>query len=130
MRTLWTSRDINAPAETLWGLLVDLQEWPSWGPSVRSAELHSETFGSGSTGAVTTLVGVEVPFEITDFDDGTRWSWKVAGIPATNHTVESLGPNRCRVGFGVPWVAAPYLAVCEVAVRRLEKIATTTEVAK
>jgi hypothetical protein len=37
--------------------------------------------------------------------------------------VEALGPDRCRVGFGVPWVAAPYLLVCRAAIIRIRRIA-------
>lgn len=48
----------------------------------------------------------------------------VAGVPATDHTVESLGPDRCRVSFGAPWVAVPYLAVCRLASSRLDGLAT------
>ncbi|MFN3216539.1 MAG: hypothetical protein ACE367_08600 [Acidimicrobiales bacterium] len=49
-------------------------------------------------------------------------SWKVAGVPATSHAVEALGDDRCRAGFGVPVAAAPYLAVCALALRRIERI--------
>ena len=78
---------------------------------------------------MTTLLRVRLPFEITAHTDGTRWAWKVAGVPATDHTVQALGPERCRVGFGVPWPAAPYLAICRMALGRLESIATLGRVA-
>ena len=105
-------------------MLTNLDSWPGWGPSVRQAELHTAGLGAGATGVVTTVLGLRLPFEITSYEDGERWAWRVAGVPATDHTVQSLGPSRCRVGFGVPWPAAPYLAVCRVALRRLASIAT------
>jgi len=120
MKKLWACREIEAPAEELWRLLSDPERWPEWGPSVRSAALDGDIFERGATGTVTTAVGVDLTFEITDHTDGQSWAWKVASIPATHHRVEELGSNRCRVGFGVPWIAAPYLAVCEIALRRLE----------
>lgn len=123
VKKLWVRREIDASAGVLWDLLTDLQRWPDWGPSVRSAKLHDGVFEQGATGAVTTAVGIELGFEITDHEAGERWAWKVAGVPATEHSVESLGPARCRVGFGVPWAAAPYLAVCQVALRRLVALA-------
>ena len=95
---------------------------------MRSARLHDERFEQGATGTVTTPVGIELGFEITDYVDGSLWAWKVAGVPATTHTVESLGADRCRVGFGVPWVAAPYLAACKIALRRLEALAVDAAV--
>jgi hypothetical protein len=116
-------RDIAAPAHVSWHLLTDVTQWPEWGPSVRSARLHEDGFGLGSTGVVSTVLGVDLPFEITAFDPGVRWAWKVAGVPATDHTVTALGPDRSRVGFGVPSIAAPYLAVCRRALTRLEGLA-------
>lgn len=119
---LWVHREIDAPAEVLWDLLASPDRWPEWGPSVRHAELDGDRLDTGATGVVTTALGVRLPFEITS-SDGMRWSWKVAGVPATDHSVEGLGPARCRVGFGVPWPAAPYLAVCRMALGRLESLA-------
>ena len=36
----------------------------------------------------------------------------------------AAGPDWCRVSFGAPWVAAPYLAVCRMALSRLDGLAT------
>ena len=123
MRTVWVHREIDAPAERLWALLTDLEAWPEWGPTVRGAELRSERLEAGAVGTVTTAIGVEVGFEVTAYEEGARWAWRVAGVPATDHTVEALGANRCRVGFGVPWPAGPYLAVCQIALQRLHQLA-------
>lgn len=125
MTRLWTRRTIDAPAEVLWALLTETEYWPAWGPTVRAGEIDGERFESGATGTVTTAVGIDLPFEITSFEPGVQWSWKVAGVPATDHRVEALGPDRCRVGFGVPPLVAPYLVVCQVALRRLDALATT-----
>lgn len=127
VKKLWVRREIEAPPGVVWNLLTNLGSWPLWGPSVRKAELGDERFGLGARGTVTTVMGFGLPFEITAFDDGARWAWRVAGVTATDHTVDSLGDNRCRVGFGVPWPAALYLAVCRVALRRLESMAAEEE---
>ncbi len=116
-------RDIDAPAERLWELLTDPVHWPSWGPSVRGASLNADRLEAGATGRVTTVLGAELGFEITWFEPGRGWGWSVAGVGATDHRVESRGPNRCRVGFGVPWPAAPYLGVCRLALQRLDTLA-------
>lgn len=107
----------------MWRVLTDLDRWAEWGPSVRAATLDSERFEAGATGTVTTAIGVTLPWKVTEYVDGERWGWKVAGIPATHHTVEALDDDRCRAGFDVAWPAAPYLTVCAVALRRIAALA-------
>jgi Polyketide cyclase / dehydrase and lipid transport len=124
VRLVWVWRDVDAPAGEVWELLVDTDQWPAWGPSVRAVMARPRRLGPGSTGTVTTRFGFDVPFEVTAYDDGVRWAWKVAGVPATDHRIELRGPQRCRVGFGVPWPAAPYLAMCRWALCRLDALAT------
>lgn len=124
MRRLHVSRTIDAPAAVVWDLLVDVQRWPQWGPTVRSATIDDDHLRLGSQGSVSTVAGVTLPFEITHFAPGRSWSWKVAGVDATDHEVHELGASRCRLTFGVPFVAAGYLVVCRVALRRLDEMAT------
>ncbi len=124
MKQLWVRRDIDAPAPVVWELLVNPECWPRWGPSVRGAVLDGCDLRLGSRGVVTTVGGLRMPFEITAYERGARWAWTVAGVPATDHTVEPMGPDGCRVGFGAPALAAPYLAVCRMALSRLDGLAT------
>lgn len=127
MKQRWVYAEIDAPAAAVWGLLVDLDAWPRWGPSVRRASVDGGALAAGARGKVTTALGVSLPFEVTAFEPGVGWAWKVGGIEATDHRVESLGAHRCRVGFGVRWPAAPYLVVCRVALGRLERLAAEGE---
>lgn len=123
MRHLWVSAEFDVPAATLWQLLVDPDVWPQWGPSVRSAVVESDVLELGARGTVDTALGLTLPFRIAKFEPGTSWSWTVGGIPGTDHRVESLGLRKYRVGFGVPWPAAPYLAICRIALGRLNRLA-------
>jgi hypothetical protein len=117
------SRTLAAPPDEVWRLLVEVENWPRWGPTVSQVRLdHSGgRIHEGSTGMVVPPIGVPLPFRVTDFVEGHRWSWRVAGVPATSHRVEAVGAGA-RVTFGVPWWAPAYLAVCELALRRLERL--------
>jgi len=118
-----TSLDIPVPAAVAWRLLTDTEAWPRWGPSVRAVDAPARRIGPGMRGRVKTALGLWLPFGITDWEAGRRWSWRVAGVPATDHVVERLGPGRCRVAFAVPRWAPFYLPVCRAALRRLRDIA-------
>lgn len=114
-------RFIAAPPAAAWDLLVDVAAWPIWGPSVRRALLLDGATGLslGTRGDVWTAVGVRMPFVITEFEPGHRWTWRVSGVPATGHQVTPT-PGGCRVRFEVPWWATAYLPVCAVALSRIE----------
>jgi len=120
-------RDIDAAATTVWAILTDTTAWPVWGPTVRGALLSDggNRIGPGSTGRVATAVGVWLPFEITDWDEGRRWAWRVAGVAATAHAVDADGAvtQRCRATIEVPSWAPFYAPVCRIALGRIARLA-------
>ncbi len=118
---LRVARRVDAPADAVWDVLVSVAEWPDWGPSVTAVEAPGEGLGPGTRGSVRTVGGLRLPFEVTGFVPGRYWSWKVGGVTATDHLVEPLGPDACRLSFGVPAVAFPYLLVCRVAIGRIAR---------
>jgi hypothetical protein len=116
--------DVAAPAERAWRELVELDRWPQWGPTVRSARLDggADRVSAAATGSVQTVVGLWLPFRVDGWrEDGSRasWSWSVAGVPATEHSVVTTGPATCRVEMSVPWWASGYLGVIALALRRI-----------
>ena len=118
--------DVDAPSEAAWQELTQLRNWPHWGPTVRAARLDDggERVSAGATGSVQTPLGVWLPFRVEEYDDGDprrSWSWRVAGVPATTHTVVALGPSRCRVEMSVPWLAPAYLGVVALALGRIRR---------
>ncbi|RYJ05356.1 MAG: SRPBCC family protein [Actinomycetales bacterium] len=118
-------RDVEAPPDVVWRLLVDLDVWPRWGPSVRRAELtNGPELRLGSRGRVWTPVGLPLPFEVTAFEPGRHWAWSVAGVPATHHGVEPRGDGT-RLSMSAPTWAPAYLPVLATALRRIDRIATT-----
>jgi len=117
------SRNVRALPEHVWHVLVDVDAWPRWGPTVTRAEVdHGGPIRLGSTGRIWTPFGIALPFKIIEFDEGRCWKWEVAGIPATRHTVEPAD-GGCRVAFGAPWWATAYLPVCIIALDRIARMA-------
>lgn len=110
---------ISSPSQAVWNLLVDTSRWAEWGPSLRGVECSDHILTPLSSGRIKTVLGFSVPFAVTHFEQGKAWSWRVFGVPATTHSVESLGKNRCRLRFGVPIPAFPYLFICLIAIRRI-----------
>jgi uncharacterized protein YndB with AHSA1/START domain len=116
-------RFVDAAPEVVWSVLVDLEAWPQWGPSVQRAELaESGPLRLHSHGKVWTPLGVALPFTITEFEENKRWAWEVAGIGATSHEVRP-SDGGSRVSFSVPWWAPAYLPVCAVALQRIAALA-------
>jgi uncharacterized protein YndB with AHSA1/START domain len=118
------SREIASPPDVVWRLLTHVADWPRWGPTVAGAAVPGGVIGPGARGTVRTMVGVSLPFEITQFDAGRSWAWSVAGVPATTHRVTPT-VNGCVVTFEVPWWAPGYLAVCALALRRIGRLAAS-----
>ncbi len=115
--------DIHAPADRVWGLLTEFRAWPGWGPSVRGVESEAEAVAPGVTGRVRTALGIWLPFEIEDFEEGRYWDWSVAGLRATGHRVSPLSADRTRVVFTVSRLYLPYVPVLGWGLRRLKRIA-------
>lgn len=118
-RRLLAGRVLEASAERVWDLLTDTERWPEWGPSVRAVQSSDRHIRTGTTGRIRTPVGVTVPFEITHCEE-YRWTWTVARVPATGHSVEPLGENRCRVAFELSPLLTGYVPVCQRALDHIE----------
>ncbi|BBZ63270.1 hypothetical protein MMON_45710 [Mycolicibacterium monacense] len=119
---LTVDRVVNASPAEVWSVLIDLDAWPKWGPTVAGAELLDGTeLGLGERGKVYTPVGIPLPFTITEFEPGRRWSWQVAGIPATAHGVEPTEAGT-RLYMGAPVWAGAYLPVLAVALQRIDRM--------
>ena len=117
------SRIIEAPAETVWRIFTDTTLWPAWGPSVVAVDAPERHIARGMRGTVKTSLGPSVPFEITRCDPPYRWHWKVAGVEATGHHIEAIGPSRCRASFTLPALAAPYALICKRALEKIDALA-------
>lgn len=121
-RWLEVSKIVEAPAADAWALLVDTERWPSWGPSITAVDCATRMLGAHGHGRVRTVLGGWLPFEVTSFEEGRAWAWRVGGIRATGHRVDPLGPSRCRVTFEVPALAFLYVVPCRIALRRIARL--------
>ena len=116
------SRSFRRPCTRIWELLTDTTTWPQWGASVTAVDCDSRFIRQGTEGRVKTAVGIWLPFSITEYQEGQFWSWKVAGIPATGHRVETQEDGLCKVTFEVPLLAVPYTYICNIALDRIARI--------
>lgn len=115
-------KSINATQEAVWTLITDTSRWTQWGPSVSEVNSTDRYIRKGTRGKVKLPIGIWIPFLITDYEDKRYWSWSVWGIRATGHRIEPLDEKKCVITFEVPTLAAPYLLVCWIAIRRIESI--------
>jgi uncharacterized protein YndB with AHSA1/START domain len=121
-RRIVVERRVDAPAEAVWDVFRDTDLWPEWGPSVQAVECEDRYVSEGTTGRVRVL-GAWIPFEVTSCTD-RRWTWDVAGIPATGHRV---GEDPVTAAFEVPVAAAPYTLVCRRALEKISALAANAE---
>jgi len=115
-------RHIEASGDRVWDLITDTRRWPLWGPSVRMVDCPQRYIDAGCSGRIRTPIGLWLPFRVTVFEPGIYWDWRVAGIRATGHRVERVGPARCRLAFTVPIWAAVYGPVCHLALLRIDRL--------
>ena len=121
-----TSLAINAPVETLWGLLTDTSRWPEWGPSMDEVRCSDTVIRRGSRGTIKlTNLPIHLPFEVTVCDpERLFWSWRVLGLEATSHQIKRPPHGPPEVIFGVPSpLLVPYLGVCRLALHRIASLA-------
>ena len=123
MNDITRSTVIDAPPEAVWPLITRFDWWPTWGPTVSGVTSASREVAPQVRGRVTTPVGVSLPFEITEFEAGHNWSWRVAGRRATGHRIELLPDGRTNVVFTAPAHWGPYGVVLSAGLRRLKALA-------
>ncbi|NND01479.1 MAG: hypothetical protein HKN91_01705 [Acidimicrobiia bacterium] len=127
MKQVGVGVDIAAPTEIVWDLIARFEHWPDWGTTISKVTVDhdivaSEVVAPGVVGRVRTIVGIWLPFEITEVEPGRAWTWRVAGQRATGHSVMPLGASRSRLEFTVGWVLLPYLLPMWLAVRRIRAL--------
>lgn len=111
---------LHSPAKDIWNIITDTTRWHEWGPSIIAVDCADRNIRKGTRGRVKVRLGIWVPFVITDFENELYWSWDIWGIHATGHRIEPLDDRSCNIFFEVPTLAAPYLFICWIAIKRIE----------
>lgn len=96
---------IDAPAEAVWGLNVDVERWPSMTPTMRKVErLEPGPLRLGATARVKQPGQTAAVWTVTHFVDGREFAWQTKRLGMTmvgRHVVEPLDDARCRCTLGV-----------------------------
>jgi len=122
--TLAVGRDVAVAPAVAAEALRDTPHTDRLGPAIDAVESGDRYVTTGTTGRVR-VGGAWLPFRVTACN-GRRWDWRIAGIPATGHRVDSYAgeSDRSRVVVEVPIVAAWYVTVCR---RALDRFAALVE---
>ncbi|GAA4369090.1 SRPBCC family protein [Actinomadura sp. NPDC048032] len=95
-----TSVDIDAPPETVWNLLKDVERWPGMTASMDRVELLDEPFTLGSRARVHQPRLPATVWTVTAFDENRTFTWesRSAGITTTGgHEVAPAPGGRSTV---------------------------------
>jgi uncharacterized membrane protein len=96
---------IDAPAEVVWGLNVDVERWPTMTPTMQKVErLEPGPLGPGSTARVKQPGQSAAVWTVTHFVDGREFAWQTKRLGMTmegRHVVEPLDGQRCRCTLSV-----------------------------
>ena len=88
--------DIEAPPDAVWRVLVDVERWPEWTRSERSAKLETEGPFRVGARAKLAVAGSPMPsvWEVTSMYDGRAFVWenKTSGLHnIAGHYIEPAG---------------------------------------
>lgn len=114
---------LSVSQEKAWRIITDTHLWSQWGPSLTAVQCADRFIHGRSYGKVKTIFGLWLPFTITEFEQFSFWSWRIGRFKATGHRVVPQEEGYCELIFTMPWWASPYLLICALALRRIERIA-------
>jgi uncharacterized protein YndB with AHSA1/START domain len=114
---------IDAPADDVWHIIIDTEQWSQWGPTVSAVDYDGRYLKRGATGRIQTALRIWLPFQVDRWEEPYTWGWKVGGVPATIHRVTPIREDDCTLTFLVPNYAFFYTPVCEAALEAIKKLA-------
>lgn len=115
---------IDAPPEVVWDVIVDVEGWPAWTPTIDTAKrLDDGPFDVGSKALLKQPGLTEATWVVTSLTQGERFTWesRIRGIRmiATHEIVaaETGAQNVLRIEMS-GWVAILLGPLIRVSVRR------------
>ncbi len=102
---LRTDVDVAAAPEVVWAVLVDVERWPEWTDTVRSARRLDD--GPLAVGARVELAQPRLPtgtWTVTGLDEGRAFTWEQQQPGSTvraHHLCTPLPDGSTRVELGV-----------------------------
>jgi uncharacterized membrane protein len=100
--TYRASIDIDAPVERVWDVLMDVEKWPDWSPTMTTVKrLEPGIFRPGSTARVKQPRLAEAIWRVTAMMPPTSFTWssRARGVTTVaRHTVTALDNGGARAG--------------------------------
>lgn len=122
---------IDAPADLVWGAVVDVAKWSEWTPTITEIRVHGG--GELKRGSVATVRQPKQPareWTVTELVDGRSFTWTSSGPGlrfSADHTVTAVnGTTTVELTFSI---AGPLAPVAKLLAGKAIRWAVDTEAA-
>ena len=111
--------DVDAPPERVWEVLMDVERWHEWTPSIRSiARRTSGPLALGSAVRIRQPGLLPATWRVTELAAGERFtwsSWSPGARSTASHVLERRGAgaritHAVRIEGALVWLLRPWLA--------------------
>lgn len=102
-----TTTDIEAAPSRVWPVMIDVEHWHEWTPSIQRIEkLEPGPLRVGGRARVYQPKLLPAVWEVTEIDPGRSFTW-VSRAPGAlvigRHHIDALDNGRCRVTLAVDY---------------------------
>ena len=87
------SVDIDAPAETVWNLLKDVESWPEMTASITTVEILDKPFALSSRARVSQPKLPEAVWTVTAFTENKTFTWETSAAGVTTTAAHDIIPK-------------------------------------